>query len=80
MVTGSHNPVDHNGFKFVLDNSPFYGEDIKNLSEKAKKYTLKKNLLGNREFRNISLDYMDRIMKDFGQKKKINIVWDSGKA
>ncbi|MBQ7163986.1 MAG: phosphomannomutase, partial [Clostridia bacterium] len=26
MVTGSHNPPEHNGFKFVLSNDPFYGE------------------------------------------------------
>lgn len=78
MVTGSHNPADHNGFKFVLDNNPFYGEDIRKLSEKAKKYSFKKNLLGKREFRDISSDYINRIMKDFQQKRKINIVWDSG--
>src|SRR5687768_2489878 len=25
MVTGSHNPPDHNGFKFVFQNKAFYG-------------------------------------------------------
>ena len=29
MVTGSHNPKDYNGFKFVLRNLPFYGSDLK---------------------------------------------------
>ncbi|MBM3503471.1 MAG: phosphomannomutase/phosphoglucomutase [Alphaproteobacteria bacterium] len=28
MVTGSHNPPTHNGFKMVLGRGPFFGEDI----------------------------------------------------
>src|SRR5580658_9932803 len=35
MVTGSHNPADHNGFKLVLDGKPFYAEAIQRLGEIA---------------------------------------------
>ena len=35
MVTGSHNPPDHNGFKFVLGGSAFYGQDIQRLGQIA---------------------------------------------
>ena len=35
MVTGSHNPPDHNGFKFVFQGKPFYGEAIQRLGEIA---------------------------------------------
>ena len=38
MVTGSHNPKDYNGFKFVLDNLPFYGEDLKELAKDARSF------------------------------------------
>ena len=31
MVTGSHNPKNHNGFKIVLNNKSFFGNDIKRL-------------------------------------------------
>ena len=37
MVTGSHNPKNYNGFKFILDGLPFYGEDLINLQEKGPK-------------------------------------------
>ena len=32
VVTGSHNPVDHNGFKLVLGHRPFWGDDIADLA------------------------------------------------
>ena len=31
MVTGSHNPKNHNGFKIVLKNKSFYGKKIQKL-------------------------------------------------
>lgn len=35
MVTGSHNPPEHNGFKFMLGSGPFYGESIRRLGDLA---------------------------------------------
>lgn len=31
MVTGSHNPKDHNGFKIMFRNRSFFGDDIKEI-------------------------------------------------
>lgn len=35
MVTGSHNPPDHNGFKMTLGGKPFFGADIQALGRLA---------------------------------------------
>src|SRR5918998_1146858 len=35
MVTGSHNPPEHNGFKRGLGGKPFFGEAIQHLAERA---------------------------------------------
>ena len=31
MVTGSHNPSNHNGFKIVKNNRPLFGKNLKNV-------------------------------------------------
>src|SRR5437867_1985011 len=35
MVTGSHNPPDHNGFKFVFQGKSFYGDAVQKLGPMA---------------------------------------------
>ena len=35
QITGSHNPADQNGFKFVLRHRPFFGADIRSLGTMA---------------------------------------------
>ena len=37
MVTGSHNPPDHNGFKFVFQGKSFYGAAIQQLGDTARR-------------------------------------------
>src|ERR1700740_2828794 len=38
MVTGSHNPPDHNGFKMVFRGKSFYGAAIQRLGETARHF------------------------------------------
>ena len=37
MVTGSHNPPQHNGFKLVREGKPFFGQDLQDLAESMAK-------------------------------------------
>ena len=42
IVTGSHNPKNHNGFKIVLKITAFFGKDLLGISEeKAKSFEFK---------------------------------------
>lgn len=77
MVTGSHNPKNHNGFKIVLNNLPFYGVDLIKIKNKAKSFSLPKNN-GKKKTIDLRETYLKRLFKDLIQKRKINIVWDSG--
>ncbi len=77
MVTGSHNPKDYNGFKFVYENLPFYGDDLKKLEKKAKNFSVL-GKLGKRSILDFQTKYINNIFRNYSQKKKINVVWDSG--
>ena len=77
MITGSHNPKDHNGFKFVLNNMPFYGDDLIELSENSKKFSFK-SANGKRTYECFKNDYMNRIFEGTDLKKKLKIAWDAG--
>ena len=77
MVTGSHNPPSHNGLKIVINNKPFFGDQIKNLSIDSLEYELKhKN--GKVESINAEDRYTSNLIDSLNQKKKLNIAWDSG--
>ena len=77
MVTGSHNPKNHNGFKMMLKSRPFFGEDIKNLADIASKGEFSQGN-GNIEQKNIKSDYVARLLHDLSIKKELNIAWDAG--
>ena len=77
MVTGSHNPRDYNGFKFILDGLPFYGEDLIELKKKAQNFSIEKNF-GKKENIDFESEYLKNIFKNFSQGRELNIVWDSG--
>lgn len=93
MITGSHNPKEHNGFKMMIKNQNFYGADILGLAK----------ILENQDFVNaegsvsefdIREKYLNRLLNDcevtqsdsgllnevenFEGQKKLKIVWDAG--
>ncbi|MDX1710909.1 MAG: phosphomannomutase/phosphoglucomutase [Rhodovibrionaceae bacterium] len=77
MVTGSHNPPDHNGFKLVRGGRSFFGSDIQGLAEIA---TDGAYADGNGERRKTEVfdDYIQRIARDYDGGKGLKVAWDAG--
>jgi phosphomannomutase len=93
MVTGSHNPKDHNGFKMMLKERPFFGDDILNLAKITAEGKFVEGA-GSLEEQSVEADYIERLLADciiaesesalldeldeFAPKKKLKIAWDNG--
>ena len=81
QVTGSHNPKNYNGFKIVLNQNSFFGEDIIKLGEHAKKGHSSNN---NGFSKNVDIldKYIEKIiepLKNLNDKlSNKTIVWDCG--
>ena len=81
QVTGSHNPKDYNGFKIVLNQNSFFGEDIQKLGQfSSKGYS--KTYDGFSKSVEIINNYVDEIIKPLKnierQLLEKTIVWDCG--
>ena len=81
QVTGSHNPKDYNGFKIVLNQNSFFGEDIKKLGQfSSKGYS--KTYVGFSKSVEVNNHYINEIIKPFKNIKRQffekTIVWDCG--
>lgn len=75
-ITGSHNPPDYNGFKFVFQAAPFYGEQIQALGTMAAAadWDSGKGAVESVEL----LDaYVDRLLQGFSGPA-LRIGWDAG--
>ncbi len=79
MITGSHNPPDHNGMKFVLAGKPFYGADIRSLYSliQANKFPSARSK-GELSHKDIKQDYTKYIASAYKGKKALNVAWDAG--
>lgn len=93
MVTGSHNPGTHNGFKMLLKERPFFGEDILGLARIVESGDF---IRGEGTIKEVDVkdEYVERLLADcslaeseshliddldqFEPKKKLKIAWDNG--
>jgi phosphomannomutase len=78
MVTGSHNPADHNGFKMVLGGKPFFAEAIQALGRTALALGEPRGVPGRVEERTIAADYIARLARDFDPGRDLAVAWDPG--
>ena len=79
MLTGSHNPPSHNGFKMVCDGKPFYGDDIQELGA-----LITANDFIDAPYRSESVEmreiFTSRLAEAFHTEgaKALKVVWDAG--
>jgi len=77
QVTGSHNPPDYNGFKMMIGKKPFYGDDIVELGRIAGRGDFATGF-GQSTSIDIETAYVDRLLRDWGGGRELNVVWDAG--
>jgi phosphomannomutase len=78
MVTGSHNPPDYNGFKFVFQGKSFYGAAIQKLGETAFALDAPRALRGRVSEQAIRGEYVQRIARDYDGARPLSVAWDAG--
>ncbi|WP_345987952.1 phosphomannomutase/phosphoglucomutase [Sulfurimonas sp. HSL1-2] len=80
MITGSHNPIEYNGFKITVTKAPFFGEQIYALGDEVAAMELPPKS----EAKIIEIDvkarYIDYMVEQFSHLKgmKEKIVYDCG--
>jgi phosphomannomutase len=78
MVTGSHNPPDHNGFKMVLQGKAFFGEAIQRMARMAAALGAADRRRGRVEERRVFGDYVARLARDYRAGRGLAVAWDCG--
>src|SRR5579862_6266170 len=77
MVTGSHNPSNHNGFKMVIGGVALHGEEIKELGRIAGSgsYHSGEGLAADAP---VFDSYIDRLLLDVSMARPLKVAWDTG--
>jgi phosphomannomutase len=77
MVTGSHNPPAHNGFKMTLQSAPVFGAEIQELGRIAAAGEFE---TGDGRVTETSVfeAYVARLLSDYDGTEPLKVVWDAG--
>jgi len=77
MVTGSHNPPEHNGFKFMALGKAFYGADIQALGAIALAGDFVTGAGGDASA-DVMEEYVARLAADYQGAAPLSVAWDAG--
>jgi phosphomannomutase/phosphoglucomutase len=77
MITGSHNPIEYNGFKLLKSKETVYGQEIQELKKIIHKedYETGKGKLTEKE---VVKDYIEYTASLISPKRKLKIIMDPG--
>ena len=77
MITGSHNPPSHNGFKMILGKKPFYGQAIQEMGQRCAAGQFSSGA-GSMTHDPMMDRYVKRVLQDYKNKSDLVVVWDVG--
>ncbi|MDX1484708.1 MAG: phosphomannomutase/phosphoglucomutase [Alphaproteobacteria bacterium] len=77
MVTGSHNPPEHNGFKIMAFGRAFYGDDIQLMGKMAAAADVADGA-GSTGEQSFLEAYVDRVAADYDGGDGLSVAWDAG--
>jgi phosphomannomutase / phosphoglucomutase len=76
-VTGSHNPIEYNGFKICRGTSPVWGEEIRAIGRQMREGDFE-NGRGKRREQAILADYKAMVLERVPRGRRLKIVVDAG--
>lgn len=77
MVTGSHNPPEYNGFKFMMGHDCFWGQNIQKLGQIIEEA----NFIcdhGSSKEQSVFQDYLQHLKTEAPENLDLKIAWDAG--
>jgi phosphomannomutase/phosphoglucomutase len=80
MITGSHNPIEFNGFKMCEGIGSVYGQDIQELKRIIKQNDYIRKNAGKVDHFDIVPEYVTMLKSKFKFTKKLKVVIDAGNA